>query len=151
MKKILIAVSLLMATVVGTLLAEEAGKVDLSKIKCVISGKAINPDAKLEYKKGDVYFCCPGCPSAFTKNKTKYAAKANQQLVATGQYKQKGCPMSGGPVDSEQTVKVAGVEVGFCCEKCSGAASGKEGDEQLNLVFGDKAFEKGFELVKKEK
>ncbi len=35
---------------VGTLVADDAEKVDLSKIKCVVSGKAINPEATAEYK-----------------------------------------------------------------------------------------------------
>ena len=74
-------------------------KVDLSKIKCVVSGKAINPDATAEYKGGHVYFCCEGCPGAFAKDTKKFAAKANHQLVATHQAKQIGCPMSGKEID----------------------------------------------------
>ena len=52
--------SLTVMFVAGTLIAEDAKKVDLSKVKCVVSGKAINPEATADYKDGKVYFCCPG-------------------------------------------------------------------------------------------
>jgi hypothetical protein len=45
-------------------------------------------------------------------------------------------------------VKVDGVTVTFCCEKCQGKVSSAKGDEQAELVFGDKAFEKGYEKKK---
>jgi hypothetical protein len=131
---------------VGTLVAEDADKVDLSKIKCVVSGKPINPDATVEYKKAKVYFCCEGCPGAFEKDTAKFAAKANHQLVATHQAKQTACPMSGKELNPDTAIKVAEVEVAFCCANCQKAASSKEGDEQIELVFNDKAFEKGFKI-----
>ncbi len=136
--------------VVGTLVAEEAAKkVDFSKIKCVVSGKAVNPEATADYKDAKVYFCCEGCPGAFAGDTKKFAAKANHQLVATLQAKQTGCPMSGKALDPETTVEVAGVKVNFCCGNCQKAAASKKGDEQVELIFNDKSFEKGFEIAKK--
>jgi hypothetical protein len=135
---------------VGTLVADDADKVDLTKIKCVVSGKAINPEATAEYKDAQVYFCCEGCPGAFAKDTKKFAAKANHQLVATRQAKQVGCPMSGKELDADTTIEVAGVAVSFCCNKCQKAAASKEGDEQIDLVFNDKSFEKGFKVKAKD-
>jgi YHS domain-containing protein len=130
---------------VGTLIADDA-KVDFSTIKCLVSGKPVNAAATADYKGGHVYFCCEGCPTAFTKDPAKFAAKANHQLVATKQAEQVGCPMSGKELAADTAIEIAGVEVAFCCNNCKKAASSKEGQEQLDLVFSDKAFEKGFKV-----
>lgn len=132
--------------------AAEEGKIDLEKIKCAVApSKAANPEKFVEFKKAKVFFCCDGCKGKFGKDKEKFATKAQHQLVATKQYTQKACPFSGGDVNPEKTTKVNGVEVGFCCGNCLAKAEKAEGDEQIELVFGEKAFEKGFELAKKEK
>jgi hypothetical protein len=146
----LLAVGSLIA--VGTLVAEDAEKkVDWTKIKCVVSGKAVNPEAHAEYKDVLVYFCCEGCPGAFAKDTKKFASKANHQLVATKQAKQEKCPMSGKDLNPETTIAVADVDVAFCCNNCKGAAEKKKGDEQIELLFNDKAFEKAFKVAEKEK
>jgi hypothetical protein len=45
-------------------------------------------------------------------------------------------------------VKVGGVEVTFCCEKCQGKTKAASAEEALELVFNDKAFDKGFKVAK---
>lgn len=130
---------------VGSLVADD-DKVDFSKIKCLISGKPVNTEATVDYKGAHVYFCCEGCPGAFAKDPAKFATKANHQLVATKQASQIGCPMSGKDIDAETAIEVAGVEVAFCCGNCQKAAADKEGAEQVELVFNDKAFEKAFKV-----
>lgn len=150
MKSRIVAALGVVALAVGSLVAAETtDKVDFSKIMCVVSGKAVNPEATVDYKEAKVYFCCPGCPGAFTGDTKKFAAKANHQLVATHQAKQTGCPMSGKEVDPDTAIKVGGVEVAFCCGNCKGAAEAKEGAEQVDLIFNDKSFEKGFKVSKK--
>ena len=136
----------------ATAWAAEEGKIDLEKVKCLIApSKAANAEKFVEFKKGKVFFCCDGCKGKFEKDKETFASKANHQLVATKQYKQKACPMSGGDVDAEKTTKINGVDVAFCCGGCLGKAEAAEGDAKVELVFGAKGFEKGFELAKKEK
>lgn len=122
----------------------------LAGAKCPVSGKPINKEASTDYKGGKVYFCCPGCPTGFAKNTAKFAAKANAQLVATGQAQQEKCPITGRKINAKQSVSVAGVEVGLCCGGCKKKASTAEGDAQLNLIFSDAAFEKGFSVGEKE-
>ena len=117
---------------------------------CPLSGKDIDKTKSVDYKGAKVYFCCGNCPGAFEKDPTKFAAKANQQLVVTEQAKQVKCPLSGGKLNEEKSVEVAGTKVTFCCEKCQGAVAAAKGDEQLNMVFSDKAFDKGFEVTKKK-
>lgn len=129
-----------------------AGEVKLDDIKCVMNGKAKAKAATaVDYKKGQVYFCCNNCAAAFKKNKEKKATSANQQLVATGQYEQAKCPFSGGKLNKDKYVKVNGVKVAFCCGNCQAKAKKAEGEKQTELVFNDKAFEKGFVVAKKEK
>ncbi len=128
-----------------------AADVDFKKIKCVIADKPADEAKTADYKDGKVYFCCGGCAGKFAKDSKKFAAKANHQLVATKQYEQKGCPMSGKEVNKETLVKFGETEVGFCCNSCKGAFEGKEDDkEKLDLVFNDKSFAKAFQKVKKD-
>lgn len=129
---------------------ETSDKVDT--VKCVVAGKEIKiADAKeVPYKKATVYVCCNGCKAKMEKDSKKYAAKANHQLVLTGQAKQVKCPIAGRPVNEDKTVKVEGVKVAFCCGGCEGKAKKAEGEELVALVFSDKAFEKGFEVKEKK-
>ncbi|MDG2384951.1 MAG: hypothetical protein P8N76_24990 [Pirellulaceae bacterium] len=149
-RQLVTAFSITAMFIAGTLVAEDAKKTDLSKVKCIVSGKAITPEATADYKGGKVYFCCPGCPGAFAKNTKKFATKANHQLAMTGQFVQTNCPMSGKPAKADKVVKVAGVDVAFCCGNCTKAAASKKGDEQINLIFNDKSFKNGFEVAKKK-
>ncbi|WP_254506774.1 hypothetical protein [Anatilimnocola floriformis] len=132
---------------VASLIAAEGVK--LEGVKCVVAGsKAASEKNAVDYKGGKVYFCCQNCPKEFEKNTAKYAAKANAQLVATGQAKQEKCPLSGGPLDAATKISVDGADVCFCCEKCQGKA--KESKDQVELLFNDKAFEKaGFKVSSK--
>ena len=119
------------------------------KATCPVSGQPALVDKTADYKGGKVYFCCGNCPGAFAKDTAKFATKANQQLIATGQAKQVKCPLSGGKLNPEATVTVGDVKVGFCCNKCQGKVADAKGDEQTALVFSDEAFKKGFEVTKK--
>lgn len=115
----------------------------LANCKCPVSGKAINAEKFSDYSGGKVYFCCDGCKAKFDKDSTAFAAKANLQLVASGQFAQTACPLSGGKTKEGTEVDVSGVKVAFCCPKCQGKVAKATGDDQLKLVFGDK-FAKGF-------
>lgn len=154
MKARLFAALGVVALLVATVMAEdkkEVKEVKLDGIKCPVSGGKATPNA-VDYKGGKVYFCCDKCPTAFSKDTAKFAAKANAQLVATGQAKQAKCPLSGGPLNPDTAITVAGAKVCFCCEKCQGKVEAAKGDDQLNLVFSDKAFDKAeFKVPKAEK
>jgi hypothetical protein len=112
---------------------------------CPVSGHACDPDAKAMFEGGEVCFCCEKCALAFAGDSAKFAAKARQQLVVTGQMVQNGCPLSGGPVKDGTQIDVGGVAVGFCCGNCKGKVAKAAADEQVNLVFGSG---KGFALAK---
>jgi YHS domain-containing protein len=127
-----------------------ADDVKLDGILCPVSGKAVKAESSLDYKGGKVYFCCDKCPAAFEKDTAKFATKANLQLVATGQAKQVKCPIAGKDLNAATAIEVGGVKVAFCCNNCKGKVNKAEGDEQLNLVFSDEAFKKGFEVQKAE-
>jgi YHS domain-containing protein len=133
---------------VAAVFAAEGAKIKLDGVKCVV---AASKDAKdgtgVDYKGGKVFFCCMNCPKAFAANTAKFAAKANHQLVATGQAKQEKCPVSGQAVDTATKITVAGADVCFCCEKCQ--AKAKEATDQVEFLFNDKSFEKaGFKVAK---
>ena len=121
----------------------------LDGVKCPVSGKKVLADKTVDYKGGKVYFCCPGCPGAFAKSTTKFAAKANHQLVQTGQFKQAKCPLAGRAVNPDKTSDVAGVKVGVCCGGCL-AKLGKI-EDKITTVFNDATFAKSFVKVKAKK
>lgn len=127
-------------------------KVKLEGIKCPVAGdKAAKAENAVEYKAGKVYFCCGKCPKEFAANKKKYATKANHQLVATGQANQFTCPFTGGEIDEDTRITVAGAKIAFCCENCKAKAGKVKDAEQVELLFNDKAFEKaGFNVSGKE-
>ena len=122
-------------------------KIDLTGVQCMLMpAKGVKAKHAVDYKGGQVFFCCKGCAGKFAKNPSKYAEKANQQLVATGQFKQMACPLSGGDMDDDQVVSVSGIEVKFCCGNCVNKVGGQANDAaKSGLVFSDKSFAKGFE------
>jgi YHS domain-containing protein len=120
---------------------------DAPALKCPVSGKAASKDHAVAYKEGQVYFCCDHCPAAFKANKKKYATKANEQLVASGQYKEVKCPLTGKTLNPETAVKIDGLSVEFCCNGCKARVEKSKDKKQVNLVFSDAAFAKGFAKV----
>jgi YHS domain-containing protein len=127
-----------------------ADAVKLDGIKCVVAGKnAAKADNAVAYKGGNVYFCCMNCPKEFAKVPTKFALTANNQLAATGQAKQMACPYTGKELAEGTAVKVGGVEVKFCCDMCKGKTEKAEA-AAIELVFNDKAFDKGFKVPAKK-
>ena len=113
---------------------------------CPVSGHGCDPAASADFDGGTVYFCCEKCVGAFEGDSAKFAAKAHQQMVSTGQLGQKGCPFSGGPVKPGTQISFGVAEVGFCCPNCKGKVEKASADEQVNLVFGK--IEKGFAPAK---
>ena len=142
MKKVLASLAAILIVATATNLAAD---VDLKDVKCVVAPKGASADKSAEYKDGKVYFCCGGCAGKFAKDPKKFAMKANHQLVHTKQYTQKTCPFSGGPINEETALKIAGAKVAFCCDGCKGkVASAKDDAAKMKLVFNEKAFKKSF-------
>lgn len=119
-----------------------AEKVDISKVKCLISGAAAKEDKAADWKDGKVYFCCGNCLKKFNDDSKSFAAKANHQLIASGQVTQGACPFSGGALNKDASVEFKGAKVGFCCNNCKGKAEKFTDDEKLDKLFGDAAYEK---------
>lgn len=138
----------LVAIMATALIAAEGIK--LEGITCIFADKPAKADKSVDYKGGKVFFCCDNCPKNFAKDPAKHAVAANKQLFATGQFVQKACPLSGGKLKDGTAVKVGGVDVKFCCENCQGKVAKSDAAAASDLVFADKAFEKGFELAPKK-
>lgn len=128
-------------------LSATADEPKLDGVKCVVAAKnAAKADNAVEYRGAQVFFCCMNCPKAFAKDTAKFAPRANMQLVATGQAKQQKCPFTGRDLNTDTKIDVSGVAVCFCCENCQGKAEKAEGPAQVNLIFSDAAFDKGFKV-----
>ena len=144
MKRTLLALSVSALLAIGTV-AIAAVKAP-GDVKCPVSGGPAKADKSAKYDGGNVYFCCGNCPKTFEANPTKFAAKAHQQMVATGELKQKGCPFSGKPVNPATMLSIGDAEVGFCCNVCKGKVEKASADEQVDMVFKD--ISKGFQAAK---
>lgn len=129
-----------------------AADVKLKGVKCIMNAKRdAKADKAVAYKKGHVYFCCGGCPKAFSKAPKKHAVKANHQLFLTGQYVQSKCPLTGRPLNDKMVVKIGGAAVKVCCGGCKAKLSKLKGAKQAATAFNDKAFDKYFAPAKKDK
>ncbi len=121
-----------------------AAEVNLKGINCPVNDK--NPatsKSSADYKGGKVYFCCDSCSQSLKDQPEKYAAKANHQLVATGQAVQAKCPVSGEPVKKDLSVNVSGAKVYLCCNDCKEKLAKAKGEDQLNMAFSEAAWTKG--------
>ena len=129
-----------------------AGDKDKKKheVTCVVSGETIDETEYSNYKKGKVYFCCGGCKADFDEASATFAVAANYQLVATGQYMQTNCPVSGRGLNPKKVMKVANSDVIFCCGNCQGKTN--KAEDKMAFIFTDVSFDKGFSpvLVKPE-
>lgn len=147
----------LMASVLAlaALTSAFAAEVSLEGVKCIFNPKAAaKSEQSASWKEGKVYFCCNNCKDKFEKmskeDKEAQAAKANSQLVATKQYEQKTCPLTGGKLNSSTEIEVAGTKVAFCCNNCKGKVEKMKDEEKVAEVFGEKQF-KNFAKVEAKK
>lgn len=147
---VMLGVGVALMAAISVSQAADADK-KVTTVKCVVVGKEVKiADAKVvSHNGGNVYVCCGNCKAKFEKNAAAYAAKANHQLVLTGQAKQVKCPLAGRPVNAKQVVEIAGVKVGLCCGNCKAKLAGAKGDDQVKMAFSDAAFKKGFAVNKK--
>lgn len=157
MKQLLLSIALISATLVA---AEDPKSTKDTKLVCVVSGDEIDKvnlkdQDYSKYKEGKVYFCCGGCKMDFDDAPNKFATKANFQLVATGQYVQTGCPVTGKAAGHNhhtkkdvKTVSVEGQSVDLCCAGCMKKYT--KSNDKFSLLFSDKAYKKGFELASKQ-
>ena len=103
--RLLPVAALLFVAMVCSTVAVSAAVKEPKDAKCPVSGKGCNPEKSADFAGGKVYFCCGNCAGAFEKDSTKFAAKAHQQMVSTGQLVQKGCPFSGGALKDGTKMK----------------------------------------------
>lgn len=148
MKKMIVTLTAAACALFVTTTFGSAGGAKKVEPKCPVSGKAIDKDASVEHNGGKVYFCCMNCPKAFEKDTAKFAAKANYQLLVTGQAKQVKCAFTGGKLNPETKIEVGGVPVCFCCFNCQGKVKEEPTAKQVEAIFNDKAFKKGYEVKK---
>lgn len=112
---------------------------------CPVSGKPAIESSSIEMKDGSkVYFCCENCPKAYKADPKKYALKAHNQMVETGEMVQVACPITGKPVNKDVMVDMGHAKVGLCCEKCLAKYNAADDEGKLKLVFSPAALKKGF-------
>jgi len=117
----------------------------LDGVNCfIMTQKPLKKEFAVEFGDHQIFFCCRNCLNRFSKDNSPYLSKANHQLAKTEQVRQVACPISGSDIDQSQTTEVGGVSVAFCCGNCKGKVEQAEGDDKINLVFGQENFAKAF-------
>lgn len=100
MKRLTVILLSVFGLVAPLALADEA--------KCPISGKAVDPECKVNVNGKDVAFCCGNC-------KSKFEQTLNTKDAGPG-----ACPISGEPADKATRMLISTVEaVHVCCNKCA--------------------------------
>lgn len=144
--------TILCYSVVVATLSLPPSQVDLTGIKCVVQGqRPAVQTAVVGYKNGTIYLCCDRSADDFEQDielfeDAKFTIKANHQLVLTGQYVQKVCPISGEAVDEIFSTSVGAVKIGFACADCRAKVTQLQTiEEKVELLFSNEAFDKAFE------
>ncbi|MEM0924702.1 MAG: hypothetical protein AAGJ83_01570 [Planctomycetota bacterium] len=131
--------------------SEAAEKEDvLEDLKCFIMPKrGVKGKKVMDYKGAKLYLCCSSCVKRMTKTPEKYEAKANHQLLQTGQFVQNACPTSGDAIsDASPVLEIGGVKVKFSSEQHKDVVAQLELEVQLEKVFGAKGFKMGKFVLK---
>lgn len=116
---------------------------NLRAARCPVTGERVSEEASIDFKGGRLYFSGVECLEKFSEDRAKYEAKANAQLVITGQFKQTHCPLCGDEVVPAIRTKVCGVDVSFCSSECLRKVKRASVDQRAEMVFGE-AFSKAF-------
>ena len=146
---LLCPVALLTSVLTFSLLS--ATETPLDKAACPVTGKPVDSQIHAAYKSARVYFVDVAARDEFEQSQLKFAAKANHQLVVTGQAHQVRCPLTGDEPDGEQTVEIAGATVAFRSRGYQRRITDADETKRLAIVFNDRAFAKGFEVNDKDK
>ena len=125
---------------------------DVTNAKCIFMPKlGVSEKHAVDFQQGKLFFCCESCIKKFESKKDdpKIVARANEQLYATGQYRQKTCPIGGHALSDDNSVEINGSKIRVCCSSCVGALNELESDEaRLVKIFNKDNFAKSFEPAK---
>ena len=73
----------------SALVAQEKKAADDAEKKftatCPVSGGPAKEASSVKFRGKNLYFCCDNCPKAYRADRAKFRAKANRQLLETGQ------------------------------------------------------------------
>ena len=139
----------------GAAFADEAttGKKELPAkslraARCPVTGEKVSSEAVIDYRGGLLYFCSPECIEKFRADRDQYEARANAQLVSTGQFEQTQCPLTGEEFTARHKMRVCGVSVCFSSAECLKQLKRASADERRRWCSG--GFLKGFDVKKRE-
>ena len=104
--------------------------------RCPVTGDGVSKDVSIDYRGGKLCFCGAECRDAFKADPAEYEAKANAQLVITGQFKQTKCPRTGDEFVPAIKMKVCGVDVHFSSTESLNEVKRAAADKRAELVFG---------------
>ncbi|MEM9827258.1 MAG: hypothetical protein AAF958_11745 [Planctomycetota bacterium] len=127
---------------------------ELKDVRCIVEAKrSVQAKFHLRFRDGWVYFSSDSALQRYKAKKKKYSPEANHQLVATGQYRQRACPLSGEAIEKDfPTVSVGDVKLRVLCSDCAADLGKRSREDQIRYVFDAEGFQFGdFVAVKRPK
>jgi len=98
--------------------------------QCPVTGETVVPESFVEARNekgkvyGKIYLCCQGCEKRANKdfndlyNKFYRTDKKTGKFVGPQDLKNRTCPVSGEPIETDSSIEYNGMMVHFCCAGC---------------------------------
>ena len=91
------------------------------QVACPITGKPVNKEMMVEVGHSEAGFCCEKCLAKYDAADDEEKLKIIFADLDKGFTRQTTCPVSGKPIDPQQSVEHKDKKVYFCCPNCPDA------------------------------
>ena len=91
------------------------------QVACPITGKPVNKDTLVEVGEAEAGFCCKKCLAKYNAADDEGKLKIMFGDLDKGFTYQVKCPVSGKPINPQESVEYHGKKVYFCCPNCPAA------------------------------
>lgn len=119
-------------------------KIPLDTARCPVTSGKVSEKFQTEYKGAKLFFADADSLAEFQAGKTKYINKANLQLVATKQYRQTACPLTGRPFNKNFGITIEGTPIYLCCKNCVLMSGKARLVDQLKFFCCDEVFDRQY-------
>jgi len=121
--------------------------IDWSLAACPVTGDPVDPALTQTLLDGWIAFSSDSAQREFRAHRSDYLLEAHQQLVQTGQFRQKTCPQTGRRQSPWNYLPVDGYDIQFADVQARNEFLKLSESDRLQRVFGAKAFARHFEFV----
>jgi YHS domain-containing protein len=91
------------------------------QVACPVSGQAVDEETMVDVGHAKAGFCCEKCLAKYNASDDEGKLKILFADLKKGFTRQTRCPVSGKPINPQESVEYMGEKVYFCCPNCPGA------------------------------